>query len=114
MLLEPKDRGAVLALVASDSLEHREAVVERVSEDVDASIRPVDELTVHPDFRAWFEHGGSRRTALRGVWPTTLDREKHYSSASEELSMKRNKCKDGLGVRGERSGAGTRKEWVNW
>ena len=46
---EAEDPGTVGGLVGADALEHAHAVVERVGEDVDPSVVPVDELAVHPD-----------------------------------------------------------------
>ena len=39
----------VRALVGADALERAEAVVQRVGEDVDLGVVPVDELAVQPD-----------------------------------------------------------------
>ena len=57
---EPEDAGTVVGLVGADPLEHAHAVVERVGEDVDAGVVPVDELAVHPDLLGGGDgHGGS-------------------------------------------------------
>ena len=42
---------ALRGLVGADALEHAGAVVQRVGEDVDLRLVPVDELAVHPDLR---------------------------------------------------------------
>ena len=49
MVVEPKDGGAAIRLVAADPLEDACSVVEPVRADVDAGIRPVHVLAVHPD-----------------------------------------------------------------
>ena len=49
VLAEPEDAGAAVGLVRADALEDPRAVVQRVREDVDLRVGPVDELAVHPD-----------------------------------------------------------------
>ena len=49
MLVEAEDRRPLLRVVAADALEYAGAVVEPVRRDVDLRVRPVDELSVHPD-----------------------------------------------------------------
>ena len=46
---EAEHRGAVRRLVAANALEDAGAVVQAVRADVDAGIRPVHQLAVHPD-----------------------------------------------------------------
>ena len=49
VILQPEDGRALLGLVAADPLEDAGPVVEPVTADVDPRVRPVDELSVHPD-----------------------------------------------------------------
>jgi hypothetical protein len=57
VLAEAKDgRHPVGALVGPDPLEGAETVVERVREDVDLRVVPIDELSVHPDLGDLLDH----------------------------------------------------------
>jgi hypothetical protein len=58
VLPEPEDGGAAaLGPVAADSLEHPDAVMERVRKDVDLRRVPVDEFPVQPDLLCLGDHG---------------------------------------------------------
>src|SRR5207302_2260088 len=46
---EPEHGRAARCRVGADALEHAAAVVQRVRQDVDLGVVPVDELAVHPD-----------------------------------------------------------------
>ena len=46
---EPEHGCAARRRIGADALEHAAAVVQRVREDVDLGVVPVDELAIHPD-----------------------------------------------------------------
>ena len=46
---QPEDPRALRGLVRADALEDAAAVVQRVREDMDGGVSPVDQLSVHPD-----------------------------------------------------------------
>ena len=60
MLAETKDvRSPVAALVGPHSVEHAEAVVERVGQHGKRCGVPVDELPVEPDLLYFVDHRGA-------------------------------------------------------
>ena len=58
---------AVRALVRADALERAEAVVQRVREDVDLGVVPVDELAVDPDLLHLVDHRDCSASAEIGA-----------------------------------------------
>ena len=60
VLAQTEDRRAPVALlVAADALEHPEAVVQRVREDVHLRLVPGHQLAVQPDAIGLLHHGQS-------------------------------------------------------
>src|SRR5690606_13359095 len=49
VVAEPEHRRTLIRRVRPDALEHRGPVVQRVREHMDLGVRPVHQLTVHPD-----------------------------------------------------------------
>src|SRR2546423_15475867 len=81
MRIEPEHRRAGHRLVAADSLEHAEAVLEAVTDEMQLGVGPVDELAVHPDLFRLFHYAvstnsrfASGRTIGSPSWITHLKR----------------------------------------
>jgi len=58
VLLQAEDGGAFVGFVGAHALEGAAAVVQRVAEDVDFGVAPVDHVAVHPDFAVAVGHRG--------------------------------------------------------
>jgi len=59
VLREAEDGGSLRGVVASDSLEDGVTVMQRMGENVDPSVVPIDETTIEPNLlqRANADHG---------------------------------------------------------
>ncbi len=55
VVVEAKNRGSVLGLVAPDPFEHRGSVMKRVRENVNLRVREIHHPAVHPDLLYIFE-----------------------------------------------------------
>ena len=66
MVGEPEHGRSLRRLVGADALEHAGAVVQRVGEDVDLRLVPVDEVPVHPDLRGRRDRHGVSLATRRG------------------------------------------------
>jgi len=49
MFIKPEDSRTAPRLVATDSLENAEAIVQGVGKDVNGCLVPVNKLSIHPD-----------------------------------------------------------------